>query len=143
MYDKIIPQMKEIAELSLKASYLFLDPAKLQNNFEIFGFDFMLDSKLKPWLIEINTNPCLELGCPILERIIPNMLENAFRIAIDPLFPPPSSFSSNYKYNIAENAVNYNKFELIFDEDTHGPEIKKLYQSKSLQEILVKIEDIQ
>jgi tubulin--tyrosine ligase len=55
------------------------------------------------------------LGCPILERIIPNMLENAFRIAIDPLFPPPSQFSYNHKYNIAENAVNYNKFELIFD----------------------------
>ena len=51
VYDKIVPQMKEIAELSLKASYLFLDPSKLQNNFEIFGFDFMLDSKLKPWLI--------------------------------------------------------------------------------------------
>lgn len=51
--------MKEIAALCLKASYLFLDPAKLQNNFEIFGFDFMLDNKLKPWLIEINTNPCL------------------------------------------------------------------------------------
>jgi hypothetical protein len=43
--------MKEIAALSLKASYLFLDPSKLQNNFEIFGFDFMLDTKLKPWLI--------------------------------------------------------------------------------------------
>jgi hypothetical protein len=34
----------------------------------------MLDSKMKPWLIEINTNPCLELGCPLLERTIPNML---------------------------------------------------------------------
>ncbi len=51
VYEKILPQMKEIAALSLKASYLFLDPSKLQNNFEIFGFDFMLDSKLKPWLI--------------------------------------------------------------------------------------------
>ncbi len=51
VYEKILPQMKEIAALSLKAAYLFLDPAKLQNNFEIFGFDFMLDTKLKPWLI--------------------------------------------------------------------------------------------
>ena len=51
VYEKILPQMKEIAALSLKASYLFLDPSKLQNNFEIFGFDFMLDTKLKPWLI--------------------------------------------------------------------------------------------
>ncbi len=27
--------------------------------FEIYGFDFMIDEELKPWLIEINTNPCI------------------------------------------------------------------------------------
>lgn len=28
--------------------------------FEIFGYDFMIDEELKPWLIEANTNPCIE-----------------------------------------------------------------------------------
>lgn len=27
---------------------------------EIFGYDFMVDAELRPWLIEVNTNPCLE-----------------------------------------------------------------------------------
>ena len=27
---------------------------------EIFGYDFMVDHNLRPWLIEVNTNPCLE-----------------------------------------------------------------------------------
>ena len=27
---------------------------------EIFGYDFMVDEKLQPWLIEVNTNPSLE-----------------------------------------------------------------------------------
>ena len=27
---------------------------------EIFGYDFMVDNELRPWLIEVNTNPCLE-----------------------------------------------------------------------------------
>lgn len=27
---------------------------------EIFGYDFILDSNLKVWLIEVNTNPCIE-----------------------------------------------------------------------------------
>lgn len=41
------------------SSFMFLDENKRENNFEIFGLDFMLDYHLKPWLIEINTNPCL------------------------------------------------------------------------------------
>lgn len=44
----------------------------------------MLDEDLKPWLIEVNTNPCLELSSSLLSRIIPEMLDNAFRIALDP-----------------------------------------------------------
>lgn len=28
--------------------------------FEIFGYDFMLDENGKLWLIEVNTNPCIE-----------------------------------------------------------------------------------
>ena len=46
----------------------------------------MIDENFKPWLLEVNTNPCLELSAPHLARIIPSMLENAFRIALDPVF---------------------------------------------------------
>ena len=51
--------------------------------------DFMIDEQMKPWMIEINTNPCLELSSPLLAKIIPNLLEQSFRICIDPFFPPP------------------------------------------------------
>lgn len=27
--------------------------------FQLFGYDFMYDADCKPWLIEVNTNPCL------------------------------------------------------------------------------------
>lgn len=39
----------------------------------------MIDENFKLWLIEANTNPCLELSCPLLSRIIPTMVENLFR----------------------------------------------------------------
>jgi tubulin polyglutamylase TTLL1 len=52
----------------------------------------MLDSKLKPKIIEVNTNPCLELSSPLLESIIPGMLDNAFKISLDILFPPPTNW---------------------------------------------------
>lgn len=41
--------------------------------------DFMIDEGLKPWLIEINTNPCLELSSPLLMKIIPELIEQTFR----------------------------------------------------------------
>ena len=39
----------------------------------------MIDEKFKPYLIEINTNPAIETTCPICLRVIPGMIENAFR----------------------------------------------------------------
>ena len=59
----------------------------------MYGLDFMFDEEFKPYLIEVNTNPCLELSCPLLARLIPSMLENSFRIVADPMFPPPDNFS--------------------------------------------------
>jgi len=51
--------MKEIATDVVRANYLNIDKERKMNNFEIFGMDFMIDNKFKPWLIEINANPCL------------------------------------------------------------------------------------
>ena len=39
----------------------------------------MIDDNFKLWLIEVNTNPCLEVSCPILSRIIPPLIENVLR----------------------------------------------------------------
>jgi len=49
---------------------------------KVFGYDFMIDEDMKPWLIEVNTNPCLELSCPYLARLIPSMIENAVKFSI-------------------------------------------------------------
>ena len=57
----------------------------------------MIDQNLKPWLIEVNTNPCLETSCSLLNRIIPSVVEQVFRIAIDPIFPPPQKVQPSLK----------------------------------------------
>lgn len=65
-----------------------MNPSKLKNCFEIFGYDFMVDSAGGVWLLEVNTNPCLELSSPLLEQLIPRMIDDAFKIVVDPVFEP-------------------------------------------------------
>ena len=55
---------------------------------EIFGYDFMVDSAMQPWLIEVNTNPCLEESNQLLRYFIPRMLDDAFKLTLDVMFPP-------------------------------------------------------
>jgi tubulin--tyrosine ligase len=71
----------------------------------------MIDHEFKVYLIEVNTNPCIETTCPILQKVITDMLDSGFRIAIDPLFPPPNL---NKRMNVS---VPLTQWELIFDAD--------------------------
>lgn len=100
-----------------------MDVQRRHCTFEIFGYDFMIDEDFKPWLIEVNTNPCLELSSPLLARLIPSMLENAIKIAVDPIFPPPPM--PNSKKHLIPDAMD-NKFELIFNERDDAAELKNL-----------------
>jgi tubulin monoglycylase TTLL3/8 len=88
----------------------------------------MIDETFKLYLIEVNTNPCLETTCPLLTRIISEMLDNSFRIAIDPLFTAQSLPGVNEINGVKKvNNVNSNdftlpivKYSLVFDEKIEG-----------------------
>lgn len=84
----LFPQMERLVTDSFRAVGSKIDPNRVSNCFEIFGYDFMIDENFKVFLIEANTNPCLEICCPLLARLISELLDNSFRIAIDPLFQP-------------------------------------------------------
>ncbi|EAS02300.2 tubulin-tyrosine ligase family protein (macronuclear) [Tetrahymena thermophila SB210] len=130
LYSQILPKMKAIATDSIRATFLKLDPQRKQNNFEVFGLDFMIDDKFKPYLIEINTNPAIETTCPICLRVIPGMIENAFRIGLDPLFPPPQNWPGQKKHLAPDSLTEHNRFEIIFDEQYDGIELKRLYKNQ-------------
>lgn len=80
-------RIKSTISDSFSAVCYNIDPHKRRHTFELFGYDFMVDENFKVWLIEANTNPCLELSCAYLSALIPAVVDNTFRIAIDPLFP--------------------------------------------------------
>ena len=65
MYD-VLPKIKKMVKDTMKATYLKIDINRRKHTFEVFGYDFMIDANMKPWLIECNTNPCLALSSPYL-----------------------------------------------------------------------------
>ena len=102
-----------------------LDPKRRLNCMEVFGLDFMIDDEFRPYLIEVNTNPCLELSCPLLARLIPTMIENAFKIGLDSVFTPPESYST--KKAFIGDPCPENRFQLVYDDKVDGPVLDKLF----------------
>jgi tubulin monoglycylase TTLL3/8 len=49
-------------------------------------------------------------------RLIPEIIESVFRIAVDPIFPPPLPYPRTKKFHYYDKFINKNKFALIFDE---------------------------
>lgn len=56
-------------------------------SFEIFGFDFMIDESFGVWLIETNTNPSITTPGIILKAYVPRMINDAFKLTVDRVFP--------------------------------------------------------
>lgn len=97
-----IPQIKRQIIHSIKATKEQLKSSTIKKSFELLGYDFMIDSSLQTYLIEINSNPCLEFACPMLEELINSMIEGVFQIAVDTICPPPTGCG-----------IQENKWELL------------------------------
>ena len=57
-FSEIQKQMKKIVIWSLKSAEDMISTRK--TSFEMFGYDFMIDENLCPWLIEINCSPAMD-----------------------------------------------------------------------------------
>jgi tubulin--tyrosine ligase/tubulin polyglutamylase TTLL9 len=64
--DQLVPKMKELVKLTFNSVQDKFQQCSKKFQFEIYGYDFMVDSGGNLWLIEINTNPCIEESSPLL-----------------------------------------------------------------------------
>ena len=70
----MLPRMKELVLHSMSSVRLKINQNFRKYCFEIFGYDFIIDSECRMWLIEVNTNPCIEESSPLLKMLLPRML---------------------------------------------------------------------
>ncbi|KAK5916693.1 hypothetical protein CgunFtcFv8_011650 [Champsocephalus gunnari] len=96
------------AELQIATACKTYVPHKT-NCFELYGFDVLIDSNLKPWLLEVNLSPSLACDAPLDLKIKASMIADMFslvgfvcqdplsrkprsdRVPLDPSLKPPSA----------------------------------------------------
>lgn len=84
-----------------------IDPHRRKSCFELFGYDFILDEDFNVWLIEVNTNPCIEESSELLKIYLPRMIEDMLKLTVDQMFPKIKK--KNARSNIASPQKNSSK----------------------------------
>ncbi len=84
--SKILPNIIKIIKISINSVINKFNLINRNYCFEIFGYDFILDTNYVPYLLEINTNPGLEISSPLISKLIPRMIDDCFRLTIDKVF---------------------------------------------------------
>ena len=83
--------------------------------FELYGFDIMLDDKLKPWLLEVNVSPSLSSSSPFDRMVKTSLMCDIFTlIGIDPEKNNVLDEELNMIFASYEELARCGDFERIF-----------------------------
>ena len=102
IFNKIFNKMKEEIKLSMNSVGRKLKGVPKVLSFQIIGYDFIVDQKYNPWILEINDNPGIEISSELISHLIPRMIDDAIRLTVDKVFPTEYD-----KEVISEDGKNY------------------------------------
>uniref|UniRef100_A0A3P8R409 Tubulin--tyrosine ligase-like protein 5 n=1 Tax=Astatotilapia calliptera TaxID=8154 RepID=A0A3P8R409_ASTCA len=80
------------AELQIATACKTFVPHKT-NCFELYGFDVLIDSNLKPWLLEVNLSPSLACDAPLDLKIKASMIADMFSLVGECIRPTSTNIS--------------------------------------------------
>lgn len=73
--------MKEISTLTILSAWDKIEWR--DNSIGIYGFDIMIDSDFKMWLLEVNLCPTMEHSTNVTAKLVPEMMEDFCKLIID------------------------------------------------------------
>ena len=117
-FYNMIEEMKYLIKISFKSVGNKLLKTNPVLCFEIFGYDFILDNDFKLWILEINNNPGLGISSPVIFKLVPRMLDDAFRLTIDKIFETKYSndcIDENGKYKSKYQLDGFTDDENVFE----------------------------
>ena len=113
-FKDIYPRIVYIIRLAVGSGKSNLNHLNRTNCFEIFGCDFILDQKFKPYLLEINLNPGLEISSPLISKLVPRMVDDALKLTIDAKYYKNKEESSKYHVDGYDDNENmWERFNVI------------------------------
>jgi len=80
--DKCFDEINNIIYISLKSVQNVVINDK--HCFECYGYDILIDSNLKPWLIEVNASPSLSTTTEMDRILKMNLINDVFNIVVPP-----------------------------------------------------------
>ena len=87
-YDKIFVEIEKIVTLTLVSMaqavpYSAQTPQTSKNCYEFYGFDILIDSTLKPWLIEINGPPQMTIDSDVDLKVKHPLIRDMIRVLFE------------------------------------------------------------
>ena len=111
--ETLFDNIENLILQSLKAVQAVIQSNK--HSFECLGYDVLIDSNLKPWLLEVNASPSLSTTTDADRILKTELLHDIFEIVFPPGYP-------NIKIPISQIGVGWNSkpqvgaFQLLYDE---------------------------
>ncbi|CAD7960181.1 unnamed protein product [Amoebophrya sp. A120] len=78
--EAILPELRTIIVKTCESVKTVVKQRK--SCFEVFGFDIMIDDKLKPWLLEVNLSPACDVRTPFLVSMVSDMSHSLFDVVL-------------------------------------------------------------
>ena len=117
-----------------KEFYKNIFPNKLNNEFELYGFDILIDENFRAWIMEVNVNPSLHCTSPLDLSIKTDLISDIFNVV--GILP--------YNHNGNKSVYNYTMINKKKDENSSvinnfitpsNKNIEKLDRKKSTNKI--------
>lgn len=54
-----------------------------KNSHEMFGYDFMVDTNYKVWLLEINSSPSMDYSTHVTTKLVKQVLIDTVKVIVD------------------------------------------------------------
>lgn len=119
--EDILPQVKDIVRETFLAAKPVLEKIEEiddYHSFMFFGFDFIVDSNSKVWLIEVNASPA------VAKPLLPKVAADIIKTAIDPIFPRPNCSDSQES-----------DFELVFESKGNCGYVANMPAPETLEDV--------